>query len=283
VEGKSEKEEIPPPVELKGNELLTSDGVALRATFYPGSKGKDSPAVILLHSSKGDRKEYATLAPFLQQRGCAVLVPDLRGFGESTQMTVGDRAKEIDGSKLKPADYEAMVSEDMETLKSFLVRQNDQGLLNVSKLCVVGAEMGASVAMYWANWDWHWPVLAGGRKQGQDVQGLVLLSPKLSFPGLPAHAALANPVLRQQISMLILVGKEERSLANDAKRIYKLVYRDQSELPAEKRDLFFGELETKLQGTKMLGVRGLNIEAVIARFIELRLVQPDYPWVKRKS
>lgn len=39
------------------------------------------PAVVLLHGWPGDRTDYRDLVPLLA--GCAVVVPDLRGFGES--------------------------------------------------------------------------------------------------------------------------------------------------------------------------------------------------------
>jgi pimeloyl-ACP methyl ester carboxylesterase len=274
---KEKKEELPPPVEVKGNELLTRDGVMLRATFFPGTKGKDTVPVILLHSSKGDRKEYATLAPLLQKFGHAVLVPDLRGFGDSTQ-TMGGRT--LDSTRLRPSDYQAMVAHDMETLKSFLVKQNNDGQLNVNKLCVVGAEMGASVALHWTKLDWSWPILTG-LKQGQDVKGLVLISPKWSFPGLPAGEALSRNGGWERISMMILVGRGEQEPLSEAKRIHRLVKREESELPVDKRTLFYFEMDTKLQGAKMLGIKGLNVEPVIARFVELRMVNQDYPWLKR--
>src|SRR5215469_3384802 len=40
-----------------------------------------SPAVVLLHGWPGDRTDYREVVPRLS--GCEVLVPDLRGFGES--------------------------------------------------------------------------------------------------------------------------------------------------------------------------------------------------------
>lgn len=279
---KSDKEEIPPPIELKGQDLLTRDGVMLKATFYPGTKGKDTVPLILLHSSKGDRKEYAALAPFLQQRGHAVLVPDLRGFGESTQMVVGGQIRDFDAGRRTPNDYKTLVTQDMETLKGFLVRQNDEGLLNVNKLGVIGAEMGASVALHWARLDWSWPMLTN-LKQGQDVKALVLISPQWSFPGLPVHEALGHPVLRSQLSMLILVGKGDQSAVSDLRRLQRMVKRDEDGLAVDKKTLFFGELDTKLQGARLLDIKTLNLEALIAQFIELRLVRQPDPWVQRRQ
>ncbi len=62
-----------------------------------------------------------------------------------------------------------MIDQDLEACKSFLMDKNNAGELNINKLCVVGVEMGAVVAVDWAAWDWHWPRLATG-KQGQDVK-----------------------------------------------------------------------------------------------------------------
>ena len=67
--------------------LTTEDGVKLAVTYYAGTKGKDSIPVILLHGYGflESRKDYAGLAPYLQDElGCAVIVPDLRGHGDST-------------------------------------------------------------------------------------------------------------------------------------------------------------------------------------------------------
>jgi pimeloyl-ACP methyl ester carboxylesterase len=43
----------------------------------------EGPAVVLLHGWPGDRTDYRLLAPMLVERGFEVVVPDLRGFGES--------------------------------------------------------------------------------------------------------------------------------------------------------------------------------------------------------
>src|SRR5574340_1050455 len=76
----AEKPKIPPPENLV---IQTPDGIPLAVTFYPGTKGKDTIPVVLLHMAKGNRNDYAQLATDLQKVGHAVLVPDLRGHGES--------------------------------------------------------------------------------------------------------------------------------------------------------------------------------------------------------
>ena len=47
------------------------------------------------------------------------------------------------------------------------------------------------------------------------------------------------------------------------------------------RDLYFARLDTKLQGTKLLGVQGINVEGGIEKFIEWRLVKQRFPWKER--
>lgn len=48
----------------------------------------EGPAVVLLHGWPGDRTDYRVLAPILADRGFEVVVPDLRGFGESDKQSV---------------------------------------------------------------------------------------------------------------------------------------------------------------------------------------------------
>lgn len=276
-----EEVSLPSPVELEGNDLVTRDGVQLTATFYPGNRGQESVPVILLHMWKGDRKEYAGLAPYLQEQGCAVLVPDLRGHGASTVVFVGNTTRELDAAKMPPDQFTRMVTYDMETLRSFLKKKDQEGELNIEKLCLVGAEMGASVAVCWARNDWNWPPLLGQGKQGQYVKALVLISPKWTFPGLKLRDALAHPAVRSRLSVLIVVGGGSSREVADAKRVNAVLKPFHPDPPpeeaTEKQDLFFGRLDTKLQGTKMLGVRALNLERSIARFIELRLTTKSFP------
>ncbi len=47
--------------------------------------------------------------------------------------------------------------------------------------------------------------------------------------------------------------------------------------------LFFAQPQTKLQGTKILGAKALNLEEYIGRFIEYRAVNKSYPWYERSN
>ena len=282
-----EKEKIPEPEDV---DLQTSDGVELRATYYASTEGKDAVPVILLHGFKGDRREFDELALFLQQSGNAVIAPDLRGHGDSTKMVrPGSGAVvTLEASKLRKEDFSLMTEKDVETVKRFLMKKNNSGELNIEKLCVVGADMGATVALNWAALDWSWPPLATG-KQGQDVKALVLISPQFSFKGIPITGAINVPAIRRDLSVMMIVGKGDPASMRDATRIHKALEKFRPAPPsdpkeaAEKQDLFFDKPSTSLSGTKMLGEKSLNLGPRIARFIDLRLVEKKIPWGDRSK
>jgi pimeloyl-ACP methyl ester carboxylesterase len=277
AQDKNAASKTPPPEPV---DMATLDGVALKATFYPGTKGNQTVPVVLLHMFKGSRKDYQKLALYLQSQGHAVLVPDLRGHGDSTK--VQGMARPLEADSLPRAGFLGMAEGDMEACKKFLVERNNKGELNIEKLCLVGAEMGAVVAADYAQLDWSWPVLATG-KQGQDVKALVLISPVWSFHGLQMKQAMADPNVRGGISVLIVVGKEKARDAAEANRLYSTFKRYHPDADAEKaadRSLFFMELDTSLQGTKILD-ENLRLDEMIAKFIQLRLVDQSFPWKER--
>jgi pimeloyl-ACP methyl ester carboxylesterase len=53
----------------------------------------EGPAVVLLHGWPGDRTDYRLLMPLLVEQGHEVVVPDLRGFGESDKHAVDPAAQ----------------------------------------------------------------------------------------------------------------------------------------------------------------------------------------------
>jgi hypothetical protein len=151
------------------------------------------------------------------------------------------------------------------------------------------------VAINFAGYDWTRPVFpAKIFKTGQDVQGLVLLSPpppRSSVKGLTAKAALSNPNVVGRVSTMIIVGEDDKPWAAEAEKLHGMMAAKHvkvDNLPAaeraEKKDLFIQRLATELQGTKLL-VRGLKTDAFIQEFIRLRLEEKaeDYPWGEREK
>ena len=191
----------------------------------------------------------------------------------------------LDSTRVSSDQYYAMHHMDMGALREFLIERNDAGKLNLNKLCVVGAEMGASVAVYYARYDWTTLRREAGRVgPARDVKALVLISPAWAFPGLPLNKPLNDPLFPRRLPMMILVGREDSKALADARRIHNLLKRfhpDPKEVEPERQTLFFFPLPTKLQGTKMLGVKTLNIERAIGSFIDVRLVKQSYPWEQR--
>lgn len=287
-----EEIEIPAPEQIS---LITDDRLTLQATFYPGvdaaNRGKEIVPVILLHGYKGNRNDLADLATTLQTQmsadekpvGHAVIVPDLRGHGESIHIEGRPRPLEVD--RLRPEDFKNMVRFDLEAVKKFLMSKNNAGELNIEKLCVVGADMGAVVAANWAATDWSWPVLAG-QKQGRDVQAIALLSPPRDFKGLNIYQAIEHPALQRNLSILITVGEGNQRSLTDAKSVHARLEKTHLEPPAAEaatlKTLFFDPKPTSLQGTKMLGER-LGVEENLQQFITLRLVNRPFPWRDRSG
>ncbi len=280
-----DEEEIPPPQDL----VLTTphDRVELAVTYYPPIKaGKDVVPVVLLHQFKGSRRDYVELALALQRAGHAVILPDLRGHGRST--SVAGTTQRLDADRLRPVDFQRMVVDDMEAVNRFLWERNNDGELNVNKLCLVGAEMGASIALLYAARDWSIPRY-GVLQLGQFVKGVVLISPEWSYKGLTMQNAMRHPAIRTELSMLIAVGRRRPASAREAKRIHDMINPLRPEPPkdrfAEEKDLFLAELDTALQGTDMLG-QGVKLEQFIAQFINLRLVKAPkargFEWAERR-
>jgi dienelactone hydrolase len=285
--------ELPRPEEIA---LQTADNVQLAATYYRGGKGKESIPVVLLHGWKHDRTDYTKyFAPYLQSKGFAVMVPDLRGHGDSKRLkTLHGKDETLDAVTLAPNQFNLMVTQDMKAVKNFLWEKNNAGELNLDKLCVVGAEMGASIAMEFAwydamGYDQGSPEY-GSLKLGRFVKALVLMSPETSFKGISIRHAVQNPAVRTEISVLILVGNSDNKAVSEAKRVYSIFERDRSkpdpEKKADQQTLFFTPLDTKLQGANLLTDKNLKVEEIITAFLNLRLVKSDaakaWTWKERK-
>jgi hypothetical protein len=122
---------------------------------------------------------------------------------------------------------------------------------------------------------------------GRFVKALVLLSPERVFHGLPIRVREVQNI--PDVAVLILVGKRDPKALEEAKRIDGMFVRYHPEPTGDdkinKQTLFFGKLDTGLQGTKLLDPK-FNVAALIADFIERRLVKSEesreWSWHERK-
>jgi pimeloyl-ACP methyl ester carboxylesterase len=283
--------ELPPKRDLV---LTTDDGLQLGVSYYPGTKGENTIPVVMLHMWKQSRVDYDDLALYLQKQGHACIVPDLRGHGESKRFKGSSRdSEDIIATNLRREHYDEMVVFDMKAVKDFLWECNNKGELNIDKLCVVGAEMGAMVAMNFAVYDsigYEKNMISyGPLKLGEFVKAMVLISPDWTFKGMTLKNAISNPRIQRDISILLLVGKEDKKALVEAKRFLTFFERFHIEPTGDdkagRRTLFFVPFDTSLQGAKLLDPKFEAREA-IADFIDRRLnasdESQDWTWKERK-
>jgi pimeloyl-ACP methyl ester carboxylesterase len=277
--------EIPEPVEEKIEVRTDAARIILRSTYYPSWLGKDAIPILMLHGYEGTRSDYASLALYLQEQGHAVLVPDLRGHGDSTSLTLANGMRvELSPKKMNLRDFESMVV-DLDAVKSWLLQRNNAGEFNMEALVVIGADMSTVTAMNFALRDWTAPELLN-YKNAKDVKALVLLSPAQNYRGTAMKVALKHPVVGSQLSVLVAVGKKESTSFNEAKRLVNTLERQHGEVssskrPEDKRVVFYAA-DTNLQGTALLD-RNLEVAPIIAQFIKFRVqaLMDDFPYSER--
>lgn len=291
-----EEEEIPAPETVN---LQTKDRVQLTCTYYQGLAEKKSVPVLLVHDWDGSRADFEHLATKLQALGHSVLVPDLRGHGES--LSVLGASDQIDREKMRRQQI-ASTSLDLEACKKFLMEKNDEGKLNIDMLTVVAAGKMSIIAANWTITDWSYPVL-GGKRQGQDVKALVFLSPERKFRGLSMIEALRNPLFTGRgatpLSVVVAAGTEDRTAKREAETVHTGLDRyrpdldledkteeERSKIIADKQDLFLWEFDVDYQGTNLVHQQAsLPLTDNIGKFIYYRLLQKEsqYPWQVREK
>jgi pimeloyl-ACP methyl ester carboxylesterase len=276
--------------DAKAIALTTRDGVILRCKYYPGGvvrtgegdgvefeerKGKEVMPLILLHGHEEQGSVYDAFAKRLQSMGHAVMVPDLRGHGGSkaTRFNV-----QLDASKMKARDFASLVH-DVDAVKKFLLKENNQSRLNIELLAVVGAEMGASTAVLWARKDWSLPQLIGF-KQGRDVKALILLSPQLNFKGLAIKDVILHPIIRS-MPMFITYGGKGREAKKNVDQMTRQLERFHKADPASLKVV---RNDTSLQGTGLLIPRG-PVPGQVIKFIDQQILSKSglHPWTNRSG
>jgi alpha-beta hydrolase superfamily lysophospholipase len=173
-----------------------------------------------VHDFEGSHKTVEPLALALQEAGCTVAVPDLRGHGASKSRDGRDAARNT--RQLRKGDLDLIaagaggrvreqsaVRGDLETVYAFLASQGAAGPSAEAPLVVIGCGAGATLAVLWTAADWAWPPLTSG-PQGQYVKALVLVSPAWVAKGVTIQPALGTEAIRREIPVLVLAGTADR-------------------------------------------------------------------------
>ena len=301
---KSDEEvKIPEPEPF---ELEADNGLIIKGTYFPGTKGEESIPVILLHGfdkpgtgpkhSGKDFTQPGGLAPFLQEKlGCAVIVPDLRGHGESNKIPVGKKVEDFvpKGKRLTPAQISKMPA-DLRAVKKFLwmknydKAKNNEKALNLEKLTVIGVEEGAALAMCYTVDDLNGyedgRARVGPLHLGKFVKALVLISPVTKVLGLNTTAVTKVLLAPRSdgflLPLMIVAGNKNKIYFAEAERLHTLFLK--SRPPAEDAKpesitvWFFPKIDTTLQGAELLAQPALKVPEKIVNFMTVWLVKnPD--------
>lgn len=263
AKSKQEKTETPAPEDVV---LATSDGVKLTTTYFKPAApdGEQAKAIpfILLHDWEGDRTQLLKYGAFLQSAGHAVIVPDLRGHGEST--VVEGLGKPIDAKKFRRNEVSS-VAMDIERCKKYLVKRNNEGEVNIDMLSVVAVGETSVLAVEWVLNDWFAfaPFNANGIKQGQDVKSLVLVSPRKKLKGLSLNANWKNSLYTgangNGIPLMIIWGSGDDEAAKDSESLFKLAEKSRPD-PKKIEDPEEREKATTLVGVPVKRNRSTGVQ-----------------------
>jgi hypothetical protein len=276
--------------------IVTADGVKLKAVFYPSS-AKSAPTVIMLHAI-GDGKgmkslEWKNLAEKLQAGGYSVMMFDFRGHGDSTSIEEpkafwtkpqnANNVKTKDKETIEVKDYIKqggaylpVLVNDIAAVRAYLDRRNDDTKdCNTSSLIVVGAYSGATLGALWINSEWfrhkYTPQMGftkaqlTERTEGNDIIGAVFLTIQPTFEKrtVSVTGLLKTACKDKAMATAFFCGKDDAKSSGFAKTLEK------SLKGKTKKHDFIGavELPTNLTGMKLLQ-KGLGTDTLIVKYLD---------------
>lgn len=176
----------------------TPDGLMVRGVLYIPAE-PNGYAVVCLHQLRLNRSSYENFASHLQERGFYVLVPDMRGHGESINIT----GATISFDSMTEDEFRKIPGMDVESAKQFLVAQYK---IDPESIGIVGASIGANSAL----------ISCGRNPQTKFV---VALSPGLDYRGIQP----ANDVSQIQKPTLIIASKNDTYSAASATELFQYI------------------------------------------------------------
>ena len=180
-------------------QIKTEDRQTLVASLYTPSRRRSglAPGAILIHDAGMDRTQLEALAERLQKQGFCVLVPDLRGHGESVTQELDYAQENVDGQERMWAFAGAR---DIEASAKYL-----QGLDGVhsTNLSLVGYRAGAVLAARYARDD-------------QNVRDLIVIDPVIEKQEGEPDFVLTMKDLEELggLPTFVVVPKEQQQGAN---------------------------------------------------------------------
>lgn len=250
--------------------------------------GKSVAPFILVHDWTRSRNDLLQLALFLQKQGHAVIVPDLRGHGESIR--AAGMTKPIDHANFNKAEQASAIG-DIDQCKRFLQEKNNEGIINIDLLNVVAVGDSAHLAIAWTITDWSWDPVAG-IKQGKDVKSLVLFSPTNRFAGSTLKKLAKTPLISGRNSiplpMLVIWGGKSGS-AEGCSDFVDLLRKHRPEVAENQSDatrwqtqnLFDLEAPTAMEGFQLAGnPNAAQIWNFANNFVSQKVMEfkQQFPW-----
>ena len=294
--GYSEAQNSRKKAEIKDPEtvvLVTKDQVELRAEWFPGKAEKSTVPIILLHDWDGSREDLLPLANYLhRQKGFAVLVPDLRGHGDS--LSVKNRQELIDRDRFRKNDFVGLL-EDIESCKRFLISKNDEGELNIDLLTIGAVGKLAPFAVEYSLRDWTWQPLAGV-KQRQDMKAIVMISPEKKFKSSSMTPAFRVPLISGKggdpFPIFLTWGTKNSPSAREGQEIFSTLERSRPTVKDAKTDeeqwqkqtLFRIRYNSDGSGKALMEEKGDKMFGNIGIFIEKKVAdrKDEFRWQSRK-
>lgn len=132
------------PADVKASvvTITTSDRLELKADYWAQDEDERAPAALLIHDAGADRKSLTDLAERLHRSGFAVLVPDLRGHGESIAKPEDAFAKLEDEEA--QAKLWAFATRDIDAAARWMRAQKS---IHAANLNIVGVGAGTALAV----------------------------------------------------------------------------------------------------------------------------------------
>ena len=271
--------------------LESKDGVELRAQWFGGVNGKKTLPIILVHDWDSDRSTLSNFAARLQKDlEAAVIVPDLRGHGES--MTVKGGEDELDRNRFKKNQLLTFVN-DIDACRRFLQTKNDEGELNLDLLTVIACGKSSVHGVNWCIEDWSWQSV-GGVKQGQNVKALVMVSPRKKFKSVSISQSLKAPLYARGsdgIAVLVVYGEGDPGSAKDGATIHDGLKKSRKEPTEyssadernERQTVYEMVLPTNATSTDLVNENSDKMINALKLFLELKVLakKDDYAWQSR--